>query len=213
MARRDDPLHMAKNTPLFLLILGSAMAQIACRSTDGSKPVPPPPPRIQEIARSPVNIEAGHYKEAFALAKDVLRDNGFRIDRVDAAGGIIRSSPAISSGLATPWIKHSTGIRGSFDDTLNRERRVTVLRFSPNDGVRADDLRAYEGPLELRVEVQLQRVYEPGRRHSSNGVLLSSTTTGDTWQNQSLQPAFAVVVGTDVALAERLEAELKTHLD
>jgi hypothetical protein len=68
---------------------------------------------------------------AFDLARDVLREEGFILDRVDAAAGIITTRPKTTAGLATPWDAEQSSAEQEIDDLANRQQRTVRITFEP----------------------------------------------------------------------------------
>jgi len=167
-------------------------------------------------------IEQADYARAFSAARDELRSHRFDLAGVDARAGEIGTEPAGSAGLLTPWIDHSDTLTGAWTDLLNDQRRIAVVRFLPEAGARAAevspadaqaDVRSGAGPLTVEVEVQIQRLYRPGRRVDGTDVRLRSVTKDPAWQRQGLQPWYAAPEGTDERLAARMAAGIQRRLD
>ena len=88
----------------------------------GCSAAPKHPPAV-------IEVPAGEYPKAFAAAKDALRDYAFELDRVDAVSGVITTHPRGSSGIATPWIPHTSTMQDTVRGLLERERRTVVVTF------------------------------------------------------------------------------------
>ncbi|MCA9281822.1 MAG: hypothetical protein H6812_05405 [Phycisphaeraceae bacterium] len=111
-------------------------------------------------------VESSRYAAAFRAAKDVLRDEGFVLDRVDARRGVITTLPRASAGLASPWI--STGSAGdAASDLLHAHARSATVDFGPASGASSDDLRESAEAIEIRVTVHVLRASKAGRRVDS----------------------------------------------
>ena len=50
-----------------------------------------------------IHVDSGGYGRVFDETRDVLRDLGFILDRVDAQLGVISTLPKGTGGIATPW--------------------------------------------------------------------------------------------------------------
>lgn len=70
---------------------------------------------------------------AFDLARDVLREEGFMLDRVDAAAGVITTRPKTTAGVATPWDSEQSSAEQEIDDLANRQQRTVRITFEPVD--------------------------------------------------------------------------------
>lgn len=207
---------MKRRAPIVLVCLWSlAAAMLAGGCTSA------PEPRTFEVG-------AGEYGRAFDAAKQVIRDADFEMARVDAQGGIITTLPRSSSGYATPWLHHGTTIDDNTESLAHFQRRSVIVVFEPA-GAAADaatpqtpasspppegalDLREYDGALQARVEVIVERVYRPGRRPDATSVRLNSITIDPALEAQGLQPLFTVERRLDERLSGRLVKKILTAL-
>lgn len=151
-------------------------------------------------------IEPAQYAAAFDAAREALRAHRFELDRVDAAGGVITTSPAPGAGFATPWIDHTDTVEDGLKSTINDERRVATVVFSLQ-GANAEapaDLRLASQPLDVSVRVSVERLYRPGRRPDATGVRLGSFATDPELVARGEQPWYATHVRDDDRLAGRI---------
>jgi hypothetical protein len=171
------------------------MAVLAAVSGCASAPKPRPDPTFE--------VQAGDYPRAFAAAKDVLRAEGFALERVDSARGVITTRPRASSGLATPWLDHSTTPGDAVAGVLHRERRLVEVRFAPDE---ASDLPADAKPIIARVEVTVQRLGAPGRRADASSIRLTTRwTEGQSGsETRELAPYSVMVERVDEPLSVRI---------
>ncbi len=162
-------------------------------------------------AGAPVRKESGSfvvpesdYQRTFVAAKDVLRDAGFTLDRVDASRGVISTRPRASSGFATPWIEHSTSPGAGAAGVLHRERRVATVRFDrPDPGNESGET------IVAHVEVTVQRLGAPGRKPDPASIRLTSTWTGGAGPGSG-QTAFSTMEErADPALSARLARQIE----
>lgn len=152
---------------------------------------------------------AGEYTRAFEAAKDELRAAGFELERVDARAGVITTRPSASAGLFTPWVRDEQTFGAELDGAANAERRVVTVRFLPaavSDG--AGDLRDAEAALQGEVEVEVLRLYRPGRTPESASVRLTTQFRDPAWQAAGLQPDVTSVYGDDPDLAAALAGRI-----
>ncbi len=130
--------------------------------------------------RSAVLAPASRYAETFEAAKEELVSRGFALERVDARGGLIVSTPVSTAGLATPWTHTEIGAGAEVDSFLHRDRRRVTVLFEPADvdpaAAEQVDLRYYDGPIVARVSATRERMHRPGLRLSSAGVRLTSVS-------------------------------------
>lgn len=162
-------------------------------------------------------IAAAEYSLYFENAKEVLRDQQFDLERVDARAGVLTTMPAASAGWATPWIDHADTFTRSTTDLIQRNRRIATVRFLPvvDETNRTDpvdpvgaDLRNFQGTIEVSISVLVEQVYRPGRRLAPASIRL--TTFTDDPRNESIgaQRLETRIVGSDARLAARLASEL-----
>ncbi len=113
-------------------------------------------------ADNPVAITGNDYHDTFEVAIDVLRDNGFVIDRRDYRFGRITTLPLGSPNLFEVWNDQNTTREQAVESTLASERRrVNVTINQPSQA----DTEGYpENEFQLEVEVILERRQAPTRR-------------------------------------------------
>ncbi len=144
----------------------------------------------------------------FDAARLALRDRGFSLARVDAAGGVITTWARQSAGLATPAIDDESTLAEEVEGVLNAQRRRVRVSFEPLDEAasRPDDYRAANTPLIARVRVIVERLNTQGRSASSVSIRRSSyfedaTRTGPT--------DLATPLRRDGALAGRIAQDIQ----
>jgi len=76
-------------------------------------------------------INPADYDIAFTAARQALRDERFRLERVDAAEGLITSRPLNTGGIATPFDSEQTTLEDEWQDFIGDRRRVAVITFEP----------------------------------------------------------------------------------
>jgi hypothetical protein len=142
-------------------------------------------------APSVLTIDGGSYARAFDEAVALAADEGMPVALRDRDGGIIDSRPNVSGSLIEPWDWPSGSPSAAFQSTVNHERRRVRFEFLPSGfrpapepdtgplpGQRtpgsvppteagAVDLATYDGPLELRVWVYIERSYTPYLQRST----------------------------------------------
>lgn len=186
-------------TLLGLALLGMAILLGGC----AKESVPP----------ASFRITSAEYDAYFDAAREALRDHHFDLERVDARSGVITTRPVAAAGWATPWIDHASTSKQATNDLIHRNRRIASVRFSPvqtETGVArpidpvSEDLRAFDGTIEVSVSVVLEEVYRSGRRVSPASIRLSSFTEDPRSDAIGAQQLRTRTVGTDSALASRL---------
>ncbi|MBX3386720.1 MAG: hypothetical protein KF768_09130 [Phycisphaeraceae bacterium] len=149
---------------------------------------------------------------AFAVARETLRDNGYMLERVDAASGVITTRPKTTAGIVTPWHRDQSTFEQELSDFANRQQRTVRITFAPegreHDELMPGDLRAHEGPVTMRVRVIVERMNRPGRRVDTTSVRMSSYFRDTELEARGFGWQYAVADEDDRALAERLAAEI-----
>lgn len=193
------PSVLARSRSLVLVLIGAGLLLGGC-----AKQTPGP---------SSFRIPSAEYEAYFDAARDALRDHQFELERVDARSGVITTLPVAAAGWATPWIDHASTSGQATNDLLHRNRRIATVRFakvSPDTNLArridpvSEDLRTFEGTIEVSVGVTLEEVYRPGRRTSATSIRLTSFTEDPRDETLNAQQLRTRTVGTDSALAERL---------
>lgn len=192
-------------TPATLLAFALAFALLGGCASAPTASEPEPDRTIASFT-----IESASYNETFQRTKDALREFDFTLDRVDARAGVITTRSAPSAGLATPWIDHAQTADDAVRGFLNREQRLARVTFTPTPDDDPRDLRAYEGSLDVRVEVTIYRVHEPARRHEATSILLTSRSGGRRAGETIATEPRVVPVGTDEPLSSAIRRFIET---
>jgi hypothetical protein len=152
-------------------------------------------------ASTSFEVPASLYAAVFDAARDVLREQGFELDRVDARSGVISTAPRASAGLATPWVQHNPTLPGAASATLHPDRRMAVVSFVPL-GSEQDvaDLRTFDGTLLARVEAPALRLRRVGRHLDPTAIRLAN------WWRDPAEPEPMVL--TPVEAGDELAAVL-----
>lgn len=157
---------------------------------------------------SDVAVSAGAYSDAFDAAKEVLREQGFSLERIDAAKGVITTQPRHSAGLATPWKTDESSLGQEVEGLVNEQRRRAVVLFEP-------DQRSEEGETGMicRVRVTVYRSQSPGWRVSSRTPTLPSVTTDPAMSARGLGYGYETPRERDEALERRLAGKIARRID
>ena len=144
-------------------------------------------------------IAAAEYQAAFAAARDVLRDNRFSLERVDAGAGVITT-------------QRSTTMREAVD-VIQRRARFVVVSFASAAGAEpAGDVRDASLPLAMTVKVVIERIEVPGWQIPPSSVRLASRTSDPEKAAAELEPLYTVAVGEDKELAAALAGQIRRKL-
>jgi hypothetical protein len=138
-----------RNAPLYLVLVWVSLVSAGCT-------------RAIVRADNPAPIKASEYRGTFEAAIQVLRDNGFTIDRRDYRFGRITTRPLGSPNLFEVWNTQNTTRHQAVESTLASERRRVNVIFTGPPGD-ADDTDADTG-YTFKVEVVLERKQIPTRR-------------------------------------------------
>lgn len=193
-------------------------------------------------ASAEFGVQAPDYQRAIDVARDVLLEARFEIDRVDAASGIISTLPKMTGGLLTPWDGEQTTMDQEVADATSAHRRRVRITFEPaavdmpgraagqaaadaSGGVVATgglgavagqnaivDLRSAGMPLTARVEVFVDRVRRPGVRLETESIRMTSVTTDPNLASRRMTPEFTETVDHDDLLAGRLAQKIRARM-
>ena len=167
--------------PWLLLLVTGGLG--ACQSTG---------PRALEIP-------ADRYQVAFDAAREATREAGMPALLADRTGGIIESRPRLAGSVMEPWRIDNTGSQW-MTSTLHKQRRRVRFEFLPIDFspvdptgteelvgaplpgsseeiIRSVDLDTFDGPIEIRVWVWIEREQGDELRRSSWTRIDQSYTT------------------------------------
>ena len=140
-------------------------------------------------------LDSQNYSAVFDAAVAAAEADGMKPVLLDRRGGIIATEPAVAGSFLQPWKPHPSAARQGLRNTLAMQRRTARFEFVPavlkiviseNDGERTGpdllsstgvDLSIYDGPMELRVWVYVDRKYTQGIRHGTWSLRQETRTT------------------------------------
>ena len=171
---------------MYLSVVGCATAP--------SADVSPPPDRTK----------------AFNTAVQLLRDEGFPVNRRDARAGVITSEPVLSPTALEPWKGDNHEAETAWASTAGMLRRVVTVRIN-------DDEESVEDSSGFRVEieVQLERFQAPTRRviNGARGrVFTALWATPSNLADRGTPGRYWEPVDRDPALEARLTEALNQRL-
>jgi len=139
------------------------------------------------------------YARAFDACIETGRDEGMPPSLADRGNGIIETEPRSIGSFFEPWRTDTSGPEQTLQSTVQYERRRVRFVFMPaefepeaidgkgpfNGAAQPDsptdrarfDLETYEGILELRTRVFIERGFKPGIRTNTWSSTLTTTTT------------------------------------
>lgn len=164
--------------------LAAAAALGACNTMEGE---------------SSMQLGSGDYGRAFQACIDAGREQGMPPALADRGNGIIETEPRAMGSLIEPWRTDTSGADQLAESTLQFQRRRVRFVFAPAgfepepiDGTsdfagaaqpgspvdaRRFDLETWQGPVELRTRVFIERGFTPGIRTNTWSATLTTTTT------------------------------------
>lgn len=187
-----------------------------------------------------LELQSGQYDDAFDAAGKAAREAGMPPLLSDRMGGVIEGRPRIAGSVVEPWRVDNSSLEQWGENTLNKQRRRVRFEFLPVDFVppepdgdeelvgaplpgsiegelRLTDLTTFEGPVELRVWVYVERSHRAGvrpnawsrvgRSYSTNPLETIPPDDGTT-----RSPGLWTPVGRDEAMERRLLAEVRQSL-
>ncbi len=167
-----------------------------------------------------LNVQSTAYNQAFDAAVEAATKWGMPARLRDRRNGVIETEPAIASSIFEPWKSDNPNFSDAMENTLGMHRRTVRFEFTPV-GFEASILRApevltgpdmvalgsadldltnYQGDLELRAWVFLERAGQPGYQRNAwtrrrSGVVIADdpgreTQTGIIWTPVHRDEAF-----------------------
>ena len=225
MIRRQSPPLRSVLVRAMMVIMAAMVGLSAGCSTKG-------PDRLE--------LQSGQYDHAFDAAGDAARQVGMPPLLSDRVGGVIEGRPRLAGSVIEPWRIDNSSLGQWGENTINKQRRRVRFEFLPVDFIppepdggeelvgaplpgsiegemRLTDLTMFEGPVELRVWVYVERAHRSGvrsntwsragRSYSTNPLETISPDDGTT-----RSPALWTPVGRDQAMERRLLAEVQESL-
>lgn len=170
--------------------------------------------QTQDNAVAVVHLSAGQYAQGFNAARDVIRDMGFIMDRVDAQAGVMTTQPKSSAGLATPWDREQSSMGQEVEDALHRNRRVVRIECAtPGSEESFGDIRtlSQDKPVEMTIAVPVYRWQVSGWRLNSHSVLASSYAYDPQLAERGMT-SYGVAIKQDSLLAQRIAQKIEEQL-
>lgn len=181
--------------------------------------------QVQPVA-NPYQIDAQAYRPVFATAVQVLRDQGFTVDRRDFRFGVITTRPLGASTLFEPWTGDHTTADQAIAGTLHDHQRIVRITLEPAAqldeesleqihaiqlAVAEDDalppaVHAYPDYW-LHVEVLIEQRQLPARRligASGRDVFTSLDDVPQEWRQRGIEREYWRPIGRDPYLENRL---------
>ncbi|GAB4194804.1 MAG: hypothetical protein Kow00105_09050 [Phycisphaeraceae bacterium] len=170
--------------------------------------------RHMAVVDQPVAIDSARYRACFDAAVDVLRDNGFVVDRRDYRFGVITTRPLGSPTVLEPWHAHNSTADQAWESTFNDIRRRVAVRLAKN----AASTDAGDTPVSsynLEVEVVMERKQVPTRRltgSAKRNVFSSLSAPPRELADKGVTGTYWEPIGRDRELESRLLAQILDRL-
>ena len=187
-----------------------------------------------------LELQSGQYDDAFDAAGKAAREAGMPPLLSDRMGGVIEGRPRIAGSVVEPWRVDNSSLEQWGENTLNKQRRRVRFEFLPVDFVppepdgdeelvgaplpgsiegelRLTDLTTFEGPVELRVWVYVERSHRAGVRPNTwsrvgRSYSINPLETIPPDDGTTRSPGLWTPVGRDEAMERRLLAEVRQSL-
>ncbi|MAI67508.1 MAG: hypothetical protein CMJ26_06500 [Phycisphaerae bacterium] len=179
-----------------------------------------------------VTLDSQQYAKVFDAAIASANADGMHPVLVDRRSGVITTDPAVAGSFLEPWKPHPSTARQGLENTLAVQRRTARFEFVPVsahvfsekqtgslDGPdllssTGFDLTTYEGPMELRVWVYVDRKYTQGIQRGTWTLRQESKTkvlpAEEPWEQ--VPGTFWMPVSRDVARERDLLASVESRL-
>lgn len=177
----------------------------------------------QTALANPLPVDTSEYDTLFTAAIEVLKDQGFRLDRHDHRFGVVTTYPKASPTIGEPWHRDNVTLEQAVASTVNYQRRRVSVRLIPDHSASQTDkpkqmdiaasgaLVAPAGYL-LDAQVLIEQVETPLR------YLTGSTASGRMIRDLRAAPAdlkdrkitenYWRVVARDTAMEQQLIARI-----
>jgi hypothetical protein len=177
-------------------------------------------------------IESSNYAAAFDAAASVASADGMKPTVMNRRSGYIHTHPAAAGSIVEPWKPKASSARQALENTMTLQRRTARFEFRPvgveelpNTNVgelrgpallsgSGIDLTTYEGPIEVRVWVYVDRQYKRGIRRGTWSLSTETVTkelpADSRWEQTP--PTFWVPMARDVARERALLAVVESQL-
>ncbi len=203
--------------PIVLTLLGLCLIVTGCASPDSSI--------------GSIRVEAGDYDTAFDIAIETLRNERFRLDRVDRRSGVITTQPRNASSIAEPWQGDHATTSQATEATLHHQRRVVSVAFIPLPGETVEATRLsstpslsaidemdsttpigeFNRPVRIMVQCWIERAHRPGQRIETSSLRHSSNTIDPTLQSRGIPSLFWERISRDSYMEQRIINSIATE--
>lgn len=161
----------------------------------------------------PMVISSMDYEQVFDAAVEVARGESLIGGLRDRRTGVIETDPTFAPTLFEPWHAHREDWNSLVESTISFQRRRARFEFIPqqSDDRFPTDMTAYQGDLEVRVFVHVDRLHTVGRRRSTWTRRVASFE--EIHEDPDMVRRSWVPIGRDEAMEQRLLKRLMAASD
>jgi len=179
-----------------------------------------------------LTVSSTSYPKAFDAAVEAATYWGMPARMRDRRNGVIETEPAIASSIFEPWRNDNPTFPDAMENTLGMHRRTVRFEFTPvgfeESVLRAPevltgpdmvalgsadlDLTQYQGDLELRAWVFLERAGQPGFQRNAWTRRRSDVVVSDDPGRETQTGTIWTPVHRDEAFERRLLATVSQEL-
>lgn len=179
-----------------------------------------------------VLVASGEYAQAFDAAIDAASTSGMKPVFLNRRSGVITTEPTIAGSVAEPWKRSASSPRQALENTFSLQRRTARFEFLPTslsvepnttEGVLVgpdllagvgQDLTNFDGELELRVWVYIDRHYTQGIRLGTWSLSSESVSTvlptQEPWEQSP--GSFWVTISRDIPAERTILSSIEARL-
>ncbi len=177
-------------------------------------------------------LDSSQYPSVFDAVVVAANNDGMKPVLLDRRSGVITTKPVVAGSFVEPWKPSPSTPRQGLENTLSLQRRIARFEFTPaaiqpiqaiKEGdlsgpdllsSSGEDISQYEGPLELRVWVYVDREYTQGIRRGTWTLQSESVTiimpTHEPWEQ--IAGTFWTPINRDVARERALLATIENAI-
>ncbi|MAD19914.1 MAG: hypothetical protein CMJ52_06800 [Planctomycetaceae bacterium] len=187
-----------------------------------------------------LEFQSDRYDQAFQAAGEAVRKQGMPPVLTDRTGGVIEARPRLAGSVLEPWRIDNADAGQWGANTLNKQRRRVRFEFLPVDFVppeprgedvltgpplpgstegelRLTDLETFDGRVELRVWVYVEREHRTGLRRGTwsrvgRTFATNPMETRSPEDGTTRSPGLWTPVGRDEAMERRLLADIRSAM-
>ena len=164
---------------------------------------------------NPIMVDTGQYGDYFDTTIELLRDEGYVIDRRDYRFGTITTLPQGSPNVFEVWNDQNTTVDQAFASTLASEQRRVNVRFAKQEELDNTGSDPVSGDYSFEVQVILERKQVTTRRMAGSArrnVFSDLAAPPRKLQEQGVESSYWEPVGRDTLLEARLMQQIRERV-